>query len=57
MISSFLLVSQQVFILFALMAIGFVCARRKLVDERAIRGMVEILVIIVEVLVSVWNTY
>lgn len=47
MISSFLLVSQQVFILFALMAIGFVCARRNLVDERAIRGMVEILVVFV----------
>ena len=47
MLSSFLLVSQQVFILFALMAIGFVFNRRKLIDERAVKGIVEVLVLVV----------
>ena len=47
MLSSFILVSQQVFILFALMAIGFVFNRRKLIDERAVKGIVEVLVLIV----------
>ena len=47
MFSSFILVAQQVFILFALMSLGYVLNRRRLVDERAIKGMVEILVLIV----------
>ena len=47
MLSSFLLVSQQVFILFTLMAIGFVFNRRKLIDERVVKGIVEVLVLVV----------
>ena len=47
MYSSFILVSRQVFILFALMALGYALNRRRLVDERAVKGMVEILVLLV----------
>ena len=47
MFNSFLLVSQQVFILFALMAVGFVCNRRRIVDEGAVKGMVNVLVLAV----------
>ena len=47
MLTSFILVAQQVFILFMLMSLGYVLNRRRLVDERAIKGMVEILVLIV----------
>ena len=47
MISSFLLVSQQVFILFALMSLGYMLNRLRIVDERAIKGMVEVLMLIV----------
>ena len=47
MLSSFLLVSQQVFILFALMSLGFMLNRFRIVDERAVKGMVEILMLVV----------
>lgn len=47
MLSSFFLVSQQVFVLFALMSLGYVLNRRRIIDERAVKGMVEILVLIV----------
>ncbi len=47
MLTSFLLVSQQVFILFALMAVGFVCNRRRVIDEDAVKGMVNVLVLAV----------
>ena len=47
MFSSFLLVAQQVLILFALMAVGFVLGRRRLIDEKAVKGMVEVLVLVV----------
>ena len=43
MITSFLLVSQQVFVLFALMAVGYACNRRRLLDERAVKGLAEVL--------------
>ena len=47
MLSSFLLVSQQVFILFALMSLGYMLNRLRIIDERAVKGMVEILMLIV----------
>ena len=47
MITSFILVSQQVFVLFALMAVGYACNRHKLLDERAVKGIVEVLVLVV----------
>lgn len=42
-----LLVATQVGILFALMAVGAVCRRLKLIDDAAIKGMVNLLVLVV----------
>ncbi len=47
MIESFILVSQQVFILFSLMAVGAACNRLRFLDERAVKGLVEVLMLIV----------
>ena len=47
MLSSFLIVSQQVFILFALMAVGAACNRFRVLGEQAVKGIVEVLVLIV----------
>jgi len=45
--SNFLLVAKQVAILFVLIGAGMVCRRAKLVDEFAIRGMVNVLILLV----------
>ena len=47
MAESLITVAKQVGILFILMSVGFVCSKRKLVDDRAIKGIVEILVVFV----------
>ena len=45
--SNLLLVATQVGILFALMAVGAVCRRLKLIDDAAVKGMVNVLVLVV----------
>ena len=47
MLESLLVVAQQVGILFALMAVGFLCNRTKLLSETVVRGMVDLLVLVV----------
>ena len=47
MLDSLSLVSKQVGILFALMVVGFLCNRRKLLNATAIKGVTELLVLIV----------
>ena len=47
MLENLLLVSKQVGILFALMAVGFLCNRRRIIDAAAIKGFTELLVLIV----------
>lgn len=44
---NFLIVAQQVAVLFMLMGVGVVCRRTKLVDESSVRGMVNLLILIV----------
>ena len=47
MLDSLSLVSKQVGVLFALMVVGFLCNRRKLLNAVAIKGITELLVLIV----------
>ena len=47
MLDSLVLVSKQVGILFALMVVGFLCNRRRLLNAVAIKGITELLVLIV----------
>jgi len=47
MFESLLIVAGQVGILFALMAVGFVCNKAKLLDEKSVKGVVRLLVLIV----------
>ena len=47
MLDSLSLVSKQVGVLFALMVVGFLCNRRKLLNAVAIKGVTELLVLIV----------
>ena len=44
---NFLLVANQVAILFVLIGVGVVCRKAKLVDEFSVRGMVNVLITIV----------
>lgn len=52
-----LLVSQQVAVLFLLMAVGFACRRLRLFGEVAIKGMIDLLVVVVTpaVIVNVFS--
>lgn len=47
MLESLVLVSKQVGVLFALMAVGFLCNRRRLLDAAAIKGVTNLLVLVV----------
>ena len=47
MLENIILVSKQVGVLFALMAVGFFCNRRWLLNDVAIKGITELLVLIV----------
>ena len=47
MLDCLLVVAQQVGILFALMAVGFACNRTKLLTEPVVRGMVDLLILVV----------
>ena len=47
MLENLILVSKQVGVLFALMAVGFLCNRRQLLNAVAIKGVTELLVLIV----------
>jgi len=47
MLDCLLIVAQQVGILFALMAVGFACNRTKLLSEPVVRGMVDLLMLVV----------
>ena len=47
MLESLVLVSKQVGVLFALMAVGFLCNRRRLLDDAAIKGVTKLLVLVV----------
>ena len=45
--ANFLLVAEQVWVLFALMGLGVVCRWAKLVDDNAVKGIVNVLVLLV----------
>ena len=47
MLESLLIVAQQVGVLFMLMSVGFVCNRTKLLTQTSIKGMVNVLILIV----------
>lgn len=47
MLESLFTVAQQVGVLFALMSVGFACRKTRLVDEASVKGMVNILILIV----------
>ena len=47
MLESLAVVAQQVGILFALMAVGFACHRTRLLSETVVRGMVDLLMLVV----------
>lgn len=47
MIESLMMVARQVGILFILMSIGYLCNKRKMVNDSTIKGIVEILVVVV----------
>ena len=47
MLESLLVVAQQVGVLFALMAVGYACNRTKLLSETVVRGMVDLLILVV----------
>ncbi len=47
MLENIILVSKQVGVLFALMSVGFFCNRRRLLNDVAIKGATELLVLIV----------
>ena len=47
MLENIILVSKQVGVLFALMSVGFLCNRRRLLNDVAIKGVTELLVLIV----------
>ena len=47
MLENIILVSKQVGVLFALMSVGFFCNRRRLLNDVAIKGVTELLVLIV----------
>ena len=47
MLESLLIVAQQVGVLFMLMAVGFACNRAKLLTETSVKGMVNVLILIV----------
>ena len=47
MLESLVVVAQQVGILFALMAVGFACHRTRLLSETVVRGMVDLLMLVV----------
>ncbi len=47
MLESLLIVAQQVGVLFMLMAIGFACNKAKLLTEVSVKGMVNVLILIV----------
>lgn len=55
--SHILLVSQQVAVLFLLMAVGFACRRLKYLNDVAVKGIIELLVVIVTpaVIVNVFS--
>jgi len=44
---NFLIVAQQVAILFVLMGVGFACRKTKLIDDSSIKGFVNLLILIV----------
>ena len=47
MIESLLVVARQVGILFALMAVGFICNKRRILVESGVKGIVEVLMLVV----------
>ena len=47
MLESLLIVAQQVGVLFMLMAVGFACNKAKLLTETSVKGMVNVLILIV----------
>ena len=47
MSESLLIVARQVGILFMLMAVGFMCNRRKVLAEQSVKGIVEVLILVV----------
>ena len=47
MLDSFLLVARQVGVLFALMAVGFACRKVRLLTEEAVKGCVDLLMLVV----------
>ncbi len=55
MLENILLVSKQVGILFALMAVGFLCNKRRLLNEVAIKGIAELLVLIITPSIIVYS--
>ena len=47
MLESLLIVARQVGILFALMAVGFICNKRRILVESGVKGIVEVLMLVV----------
>ena len=47
MLESLVVVARQVGILFMLMGVGFVCRRVKLLGEASLKGMVDLLILVV----------
>ena len=47
MTEGFLLVAEQVLVLFVLMAVGYACRRRKLLSEECVKGCVNLLLLVV----------
>ena len=45
--ANLIIVATQVGVLFALMAVGFACRKLKLLDDAAVKGLVNVLVLIV----------
>ena len=52
MLESLVVVARQVGILFMLMGVGFVCRRVKLLGEASLKGMVDLLILVVGIVVE-----
>ena len=47
MLESLLVVARQVAVLFALMGVGYVCNKRRVLTETTVKGLVEVLLLVV----------
>ena len=47
MLTSVLVVAQQVLMLFLVMSVGFVCRRIRFLDDKSVKGMIDLLMMVV----------